>query len=206
MKQSYDLSLKELLKHEGGYSNHPSDPGGPTNYGITLSDYKRYINQKGTAEDVKHMTLEQAKSIYKSKYWDALNCDNLPVGVDYTVFDYGVNSGVARARRVLAKAPKDPRKAIIFINDERLAFLKGLKTWPVFKGGWSTRVADVKALSLKMHDGVKPPAGSGTAIAVATAGVAAAATAPNYAPYIFVGAVVMAVAGYFIVKFFKERK
>src|SRR4029450_11832092 len=46
---NYDESLKRLLVHEGGYSNHPSDPGGPTNFGITLHDYRTYIDPDGTA-------------------------------------------------------------------------------------------------------------------------------------------------------------
>src|SRR4029079_3582164 len=100
---TYDEALRRLLAHEGGYSNHPSDPGGPTNFGITLADYRKYIDARGTAADVRRMSVAQAKAIYRSKYWNAMRCDELPAGVDYAVFDYGVNSGIGRAPRVLTR-------------------------------------------------------------------------------------------------------
>ena len=91
---NYNYALEQVLLSEGGYTNDPRDPGGPTNFGITIYDYRAYINHAGTATDVKNMTKAQAAAIYKSKYWDAVNGDNLPSGVDYCVSDYGVlNSG-----------------------------------------------------------------------------------------------------------------
>lgn len=151
-KQNYDFALNGLLKDEGGYTNHPSDPGGPTNFGITLADYKKYINKNGTAEDVKNMTVLQAKSIYRKRYWDALDCDNLPSGVDYAIFDYGVNSGVGRARKINARFASitNSVKRINAICDERMSFLRGLRTFPVFGRGWTTRVAGVRKNSIKM--------------------------------------------------------
>ena len=166
---TYDEALRRLLAHEGGYTNHPSDPGGPTNYGITIHDYRKYVKPNATAADVRAMPVDEAKSIYRSKYWNAQRCDGLPAGVDYSVFDYGVNSGIGRSGKVLrrvvglpdttyvvtdevlrAVAKRDPKAIIIAINDERLAFLKRLKTWPVFGRGWGTRVAGVRAVSLRM--------------------------------------------------------
>lgn len=153
MKQNYDECLRRLLAHEGGYTNHPSDPGGPTNFGITIADYRMYINKNATADDVRHMTVEQAKAIYKPRYWDALHCDDLPSGVDNAVFDYGVNSGIGRAARVYAQVKKASAKETInAICDERLRFLKGLHTWPVFGAGWSTRVGEVRTFSLSIAD------------------------------------------------------
>jgi hypothetical protein len=87
---SYDEALARLLEHEGGYSNHPSDPGGPTNWGITIFDYRRYIDPRATAADVRAMQVEVAKRIYREKYLNALRCDELPAGVDYDVFGYSV--------------------------------------------------------------------------------------------------------------------
>ena len=95
--------LARLLAHEGGYTNHPSDPGGPTNFGITIYDYRRYVKPGATAADVKAMQVEEAKRIYRAKYWDAQRCDELPAGVDYAVFDYGVNSGIGRSKKVLQR-------------------------------------------------------------------------------------------------------
>ena len=100
---TYDEALRRLLVHEGGYSNHPSDPGGPTNFGITLADYRKYVEPDATADDVRDMSVDEAKAIYRKRYWDAQRCDELPCGVDYSVFDYGVNSGIGRSGKVLRR-------------------------------------------------------------------------------------------------------
>ena len=84
-KWTYDEALRRLLAHEGGYTNHPSDPGGPTNFGITIHDYRKYVKPNATAADVKAMRLDEAKTIYRAKYWNAMRCDELPAGVDYCV-------------------------------------------------------------------------------------------------------------------------
>ena len=102
-KWTYNEALRRLLAHEGGYTNHPSDPGGPTHLGITIHDYRKYVKPNATAADVKAMRLDDAKTIYRAKYWNAMRCDELPAGVDYCVFDYGVNSGIGRAPKVLQR-------------------------------------------------------------------------------------------------------
>jgi lysozyme family protein len=166
---SCDAALARLLVHEGGYTNHPSDPGGPTNFGITIADYRQYVKRDATAADVRAMNVEQAKAIYRAHYWDALRCDDLPAGIDYCVFDYAVNSGIVRAGKVLrrvvgeadtgwqvndavlaALAKRDGNAVIAAICDERLRFLRSLRTWPVFGAGWGARVAAVKTASLHM--------------------------------------------------------
>ena len=171
MQSNFETCLSLLLTHEGGYTNHPSDPGGPTNFGITLEDYRRYVKVNATAADVRRMKLDEAKIIYREKYWDAQRCDELPAGVDYAVFDYGVNSGIARSGKVLRRLLKlpddsgtvndaviaaartsDPKSLISAICDERLRFLQSLRTWPVFGAGWGRRVAEVKSVALKMAD------------------------------------------------------
>jgi lysozyme family protein len=166
---SYDAALARLLVHEGGYTNHPADPGGPTNYGITIFDYRKYVKPVAKAADVRAMKLDEAKAIYRSKYWNAQRCDELPAGVDYAVFDYGVNSGVGRSGKVLRRVLRlpdstsvvndavieavraaDAKALITAICDERLRFLQALKTWPVFGAGWGRRVAEVRAAALAM--------------------------------------------------------
>src|SRR5689334_9457979 len=109
-----------------------------------------YWKPDATASDVRTMPLDVAKQIYKSKYWDRMGCDNLAAGVDYCTFDYGVNSGTARAMRVLSKQAGNAESIINGICDERLAFLQSLKIWPTFGHGWSKRVSDVRSLSLRM--------------------------------------------------------
>ena len=139
MKQNYNDCLQRVLKYEGGYTNNPADPGGPTNFGITLTDYRKYINSQGTAEDVRGMTVDQAKIIYKARYWDALNCDGLPSGVDFTVFDYGINSGLRRPQNDLKRFSKLSDVPLInAINDERMSFLQALPTFATFGRGWTS--------------------------------------------------------------------
>ncbi len=185
---TYDEALRRLLAHEGGYTNHPSDPGGPTNFGITIHDYRKYVKPNATAADVRAMRVDEAKAIYRAKYWNAQRCDELPAGVDYSIFDYGVNSGIGRSGKVLrrivglpdtthvvtdevlrAVARRDPKALVTAINDERLAFLKRLRTWPVFGRGWGRRVAEVRSVSLRMANERRP----------APAPVAEAAPAPG---------------------------
>lgn len=175
-KSSYEESLRRLLLHEGGYTNHPSDPGGPTNFGITIVDYRKYVQPNATAADVKTMTLDEAKRIYRAKYWDAQRCDELPAGVDYAVFDYGVNSGIGRSGKVLrrcldlpddtsvvndrvvaAALSADAKALVAAICGERLRFLQQLKTWDIFGKGWGRRVAEVKAASLAMASAKTSP-------------------------------------------------
>ncbi|HWK97653.1 MAG TPA: glycosyl hydrolase 108 family protein [Pseudolabrys sp.] len=175
-KRIYDRALAALLAHEGGYTNHPSDPGGPTNFGITIADYRKYVKADATAADVKAMSVADAKTIYRARYWDAQRCDELPAGVDYAVFDYGVNSGIGRSGKVLRRLIKLPdsthkvsdevlaaaRRAdaealVAAICDERLRFLKSLKTWPVFGKGWGRRVAEVRAAALTMAKSASAP-------------------------------------------------
>lgn len=169
MQTNYDEALRRLLLHEGGYTNHPSDPGGPTNFGITIYDYRKYVKPNATVADVRTMKIEEAKRIYRAKYWDVQRCDELPAGVDYAVFDYGVNSGIGRSGKVLRRVLKlsdrtslvtggviaaaknvDAKALIDAICDERLRFLQSLKTWGVFGKGWSRRVAEVRAAAFGM--------------------------------------------------------
>ena len=176
---SYDAALARVLAHEGGYSNEAADPGGPTNFGITIFDAQKYAGEFGwiagrrvTAADVKGMPLDFAKRVYRAKYWDAQRCDELPAGVDYAVFDYGVNSGIGRSGKVLrrvlglpdndwhtsdavlsALARWDVRQVIDAICDERLRFLQSLRTWSVFGKGWGARVAEVRAFALQLASG-----------------------------------------------------
>lgn len=159
----YPEAIKRVLQSEGGYVNHPSDPGGETMYGITIAEARR----NGYQGPMRSMPLDVAKRIYKTRYADPCNFDDEPAGIDYTVFDYAVNSGVSRANKVLRRviampdnAPvyqvlgqlstRDPKAVVAAINKERLAFLQSLKTWPVFGKGWGARVQSVNAAALKM--------------------------------------------------------
>lgn len=196
MKQNYNDCLTRLLKDEGGYTNNPNDSGGPTNFGITLTDYRLYINSKGKAVDVRNMTVDQAKTIYKAKYWDALDCDTLPNGVDYTVFDYAVNSGLGRPRKALQRfKSKTGVDLINAINDERTAFLKALEVShpkdKVFNAGWMARVSRVRAYSLQLaKDNSSGPVAGGGVLGI---GATMAAYWHGHETAIIISAVVAAV-------------
>jgi lysozyme family protein len=167
--QNYDKALKEILKHEGGYVNHPKDPGGATNYGITQRVYDAYRRERGVGiRSVKMIEIFERDTIYRVQYWDAIKGDKLPSGLDLAVFDFAVNSGVSRALKFLQQAVKtqklDGQFGIItkdrlnqfegleaLINlycDRRMAYLERLKTFPVFGRGWIARVKSVRKTAL----------------------------------------------------------
>lgn len=168
---NFDRALTAALKHEGGYVDHPKDPGGATNLGITIGTLRAWRGKSVTKEDVRFLTRAEAASIYRKQYWDAVRGDDLPDGLDYAMFDYAVNSGAGRAIRDLqavldvqrdgqigaitldAIARRYARELVNALMDRRLAFLQGLRTWPTFGKGWGRRVREVRTLSLQMVSG-----------------------------------------------------
>lgn len=173
MKSNFDRSLALVLKHEGGWADHPSDPGGATMKGVTLGTYRRYINAKGTKDDLRRITNAQLAAVYKRHYWDKVGADGLASGVDYAAFDFAVNSGPARARSYLLRAiGGSDATTINRMCDARMAFLRRLKTWPTFGDGWTNRVAGVRKEALRMAGGsttqAKPQPASARPAAPAT--------------------------------------
>lgn len=150
MKENFAQSLANVLLSEGGYSDNPHDSGGATNRGITQSTFDAECVKRGWPKsDVKFITSAQAATIYKNSYWDVEDCDNLPSGLDYAVFDWAVNSGDLKAETklhiVMAAHPNVPTDLLIdFYMDERLVFLKQLSSWQYFATGWTNRVASVR--------------------------------------------------------------
>lgn len=176
---NFERSLAAVLKHEGGWADHPADPGGATMKGVTLGTYRRY-KPGATKADLRKITDAELKRIYRDGYWNKVRGDELPKGVDYAVFDFAVNSGMGRAipflQRVvgvtadghlgpLTLAAVDRKGAAAVITDlcdARLAWLKRLDTWATFGKGWSSRVNGVKKLGLIMAreapvQAVRPP-------------------------------------------------
>lgn len=161
MRENYRSSLQAVLKYEGGYSNHPADPGGPTMKGVTQRVYDAWRKRQGlTPQSVKNISQSELEALYKRDYWDVIRGDDLPAGIDLATFDYAVNSGTNRAVKhlqatlslmqtgimnaeVISAANKNP-KAWAALCDRRLAFLKSLGTWSTFGRGWGDRVADVR--------------------------------------------------------------
>lgn len=170
MKENWDTIYDMVIKHEGGFVNHPKDPGGMTNLGVTRSAWQGYLNRDVTEAEMRALTPEVVKPFYKSLYWDRIKGDMLPSGVDYAAYDLAVNSGPYRAAQYLQKiagatvdgmiGPKsleainacDAKEAADAICDMRMDFLKRLSTFDTFGKGWGIRVADVKAKAISMAD------------------------------------------------------
>lgn len=170
MNLNFESSLKHVLVHEGGYVDHPEDPGGATNKGVTLAVFRRYFGER-TKDDLRAITDDQLRHIYKDGYWDKCQCDELPDGVDYVVFDQAVNSGPGRSARwlqgavgaavdgaigpqtVAASTAADAEVVVNTMCDDRLEFLRGLRTWDTFGRGWAARVGGVRAHGLVLATG-----------------------------------------------------
>ncbi|MEN9433893.1 MAG: hypothetical protein RLZZ422_1482 [Pseudomonadota bacterium] len=182
----FDELFPLLIQAEGTkYVDHPNDPGSATKYGITrktLADWrgiKPYFQLD--KKEVRYLTLDEAKAIYKAHYWDVIKGDSLPIGVDYVVLDYAVNSGCSRAikqlqtllqvsidgvvgdetlsalKKRLVTAPA-LENFITQYTEARLSFLQSLKHWVVFGRGWGHRVQRVSAISIKMAQSAYKPA------------------------------------------------
>jgi len=167
MKTNFEMALAYVLEHEGGYVNHPRDPGGATNKGVTQAVYDGYRKMRGRGvQSVKFISEEEVRAIYKFQYWDRVQGDMLPAGVDYAVFDFAVNSGVGRASKYLqavvgtaqdgiigartVAAITSPVATINALCDRRMGFLRNLKTFLTFGRGWTRRVQGVRAHALEM--------------------------------------------------------
>lgn len=147
----FDQAFHKVIGHEGGYVNDPKDPGGETKYGISKRSYPD--------EDIKNLTLDRAKAIYRADYWNKCRCDELPADARMSVFDAAVNSGVAQATKWLQRAvgttadgkigPKtlaaanalDGKVVAMRVNGLRLEAMTGMKNWKDHGKGWARRIA-----------------------------------------------------------------
>ena len=170
MNKNYDRCLKMLLKHEGGFVNHPDDPGGITNLGVTKRVYEEWVEREVSEQEMRDLTTEDVAPIYKKNYWDRGRCDDLPSGVDWCIFDWGVNSGVSRAAKALqriigveadggigpmtlqAVANFEPEQIILKMHTQRKHFYEGLDVFATFGKGWLRRNNETKETALEMMD------------------------------------------------------
>lgn len=177
MKQNTAQVLAWIGLSEGGYVNHPRDPGGPTDRGITQATYDAWNRQHGRPPvPVRGISKATAEEILVAQYFAPVRFDDLPAGLDYAVVDYAINSGPSRAVRDLQRlvgvtadgimgsktlaaiaAAPDHDRLIEDYCASRLAFLKDLTTWADFGKGWSDRVAQVRARSLALADARAAP-------------------------------------------------
>lgn len=148
---NFEKSFERLVGHEGGYVCHKDDPGGETCFGVSKRTYPN--------EDIKGMTLDRARSIYRHDFWIPAGCDSVPDGIKFDLFDMAVNSGVSRAIKTLQKAvgavedgQLGPRtlqalqttpapRVVARFNGARLTFMASLPQWPTFSRGWAARIA-----------------------------------------------------------------
>lgn len=157
------------LRWEGGYVDHPKDPGGCTNLGITRATLERWRREPTTCDDVRALTLAEARGIYRAHYWNAVMGDALPAGIDLAVFDFAVNSGRRRSVQVLQRqlgveddgvmgpvtlaavhAVDHLNTFLVQFQHSRMEFLRGLETWAEFGAGWANRVVDIRTRALRM--------------------------------------------------------
>ena len=168
MADNFMYCLPKFLRHEGGYVDHPRDPGGATNMGVTIANFRRYVKRNGTKADLRRITREQVAKVFKAHYWDKVKGDALPSGVDYAVADFAINSGPRRAAKYLqavvgvkqdgkigpatltAVDAMNPATIVKRLCANRLAFMKRLRIWSTFRRGWKRRVDEVRRESLKM--------------------------------------------------------
>lgn len=161
--------MASTLKWEGGYVNHPKDPGGATNKGVTQARYNEYRCDNGLPKRaVKSLTEGELQDIYRHYYWNVVKGDRLPLGLDLAVFDFAVNSGPSRSAKYLQRmvgvstdgkiGPKTLQAVegmnipyvIQALCDERAEFVRGLSIYSTFGRGWENRINDIKKTALSM--------------------------------------------------------
>ena len=162
MQSNWPQSFRLMLASEGGFSNHPSDPGGMTNLGVTKATWENWVGRESDEAEMRGLTPEKVEPLYKKKYFDAVRGDELPMGLDYLMFDFAVNAGAGRAIKTLQTAvgvtpdggfgpmtmaavqAVDPNELIERFSQAKEDFYRSLTTFATFGKGWLNRVADVK--------------------------------------------------------------
>jgi lysozyme family protein len=169
MEASFFKSLDMVLHHEGGFVDHPDDPGGATNKGITHKTYADFLDRPlEDVSELKNIPEEHVQKIYKTGYWDRIRGDELPAGVDFCIFDWAVNSGPGRAAKALQKAvgatvdgaigpmtvaavnAADAAQIIEDVTKEREEFYRSLRTFDTFGKGWLRRNKETRDFALEM--------------------------------------------------------
>ena len=168
MKKNFDHCLELLLSHEGGFVNHPKDPGGMTNLGVTKAVYDKYVGHESTEAEMRALTPELVAPIYKNNYWDIAHCDDMPNGVDWAIFDCGVNSGMSRPVKALQRiigvtadggvgpytlraiGNKDSTELVEKMYEARQHFYENLSTFATFGKGWTRRNKETLEQALKL--------------------------------------------------------
>ena len=164
----FDLCLPIVLAKEGGFSNHPHDPGGATNFGITQRTLAAWRRAEVTEADVRALSPQEAQEIYRAQYWNVMQCDAMPRGIDLMMFDGGVNLGPGRMVKLLQKAVgtaqdggvgpftlKATQSAnlpalVETLSQARMDHYRDLPGFAEFGPGWTSRVEDIRRQALLM--------------------------------------------------------
>jgi len=168
MTKNFRDCLDLVLKHEGGFVDHPKDPGGMTNLGVTKKVWEEWVGHPVTEKDMRELTPEIVAPMYEMRYWRTSYCEKLPRGLDLLVFSMAVNAGAGRSVKLLQDAigvlpdgvigPNTMAKIneanvetlIDKFSEARTAYYKGLKLFPVFGRGWLARTESERLEALQM--------------------------------------------------------
>lgn len=170
MINGFEEALNFVLKHEGGFSNHPRDPGGITNLGVTKRAWEAYLKRSVDEAEMKALTPKEVEPFYRSRYWNVTRCDDFDDGLDLCVFDAAVNLGPAKAIRILQRSIGLPIDGLIgpntikaaadipstgLISDfcsERRTVYRAIPNFDVFGKGWLARVDACERKAYEMLD------------------------------------------------------
>ncbi|THF64307.1 glycoside hydrolase family 108 protein [Pseudothauera rhizosphaerae] len=151
----FDEAFERLIGHEGGFVDHPDDPGDATNWGIT----ERVAREQGYTGQMRDMPRSTAREIYRRAYWQRARADQYDPAIGFQLFDAAVNHSIGTAIRFLQRAvgvaddgavgpvtlqaiaAMPVPDVLARFNAERLEFYTELSTWPSFGKGWVRRVA-----------------------------------------------------------------
>jgi lysozyme family protein len=168
MTKNFRDCLALVLKHEGGFVNHPKDPGGITNLGVTKKVWEEWVKHPVTEKDMRELTPALVAPMYEMKYWRTSYCEKLPRGLDLLVFSMAVNAGSGRSVKLLQEAIGVVADGIIGprtmarinesnvvtlidnFSEARRKFYRGLKLFPVFGRGWLNRTDKERLEALEM--------------------------------------------------------
>lgn len=167
-KKNFDRCFDMLLKHEGGFVNHPEDPGGATNFGVTKRVMQEFLGRHVSMSEMRALTPADVRPIYRKLYADKVRFDDLPSGLDWAVLDWAVNSGTGRAAKALQKlvgtkqdgavgaktlqavANFDPAQLINKLHDTRQKFYENLSHFKTFGRGWTRRNEETREQAKEM--------------------------------------------------------
>jgi lysozyme family protein len=168
MTKNFRDCLELVLKHEGGYVDHPKDPGGRTNLGVTQRVWEEWIGHPATEKDMRELTPAIVAPMYEMRYWRTSYCEKLPRGLDLLVFSMAVNAGAGRSVKLLQDAIGVVADGVIGPNtmarineanvetlidkfsEARTDYYKGLKLFPVFGRGWLNRTDKERLEALQL--------------------------------------------------------